>query len=319
MDCQRACLAGYVCRRCPKAGIVLWREDAPETICHVTVAPGTVFYRNRSAAAAGASVSRRNSTRCGGRTIRGSAISPRSPDWPRRSGRERAATIGVNPLHMLFPGRRASAPVPINRLTAGSSTRSIWMFRRTLRPGFGAPESVAYSAVWAQKRAILERRFVAFPTDAPEAAAFASFRSRRWPRALAVRGVSGHRRDVARRNLDHWPLTCARPNSKAVMEFARAHAVRVHFHQYLQFLADRQFAAAAAKGGASGLELGLYCDLAVGAAPDGAEAGLDRTNSRRAPGLVHRRTVRRRGTELALAAAASATAAARRVLLRSHR
>jgi glycogen operon protein len=46
----------------------------------------------------------------------------------------------------------------------------------------------------------------------------------------------------------------------------------VRFHQYLQFLADRQFAAAAAKSTASGLELGFFRDLAVGAAPDGVEA-----------------------------------------------
>ncbi len=44
------------------------------------------------------------------------------------------------------------------------------------------------------------------------------------------------------------------------------------FHQYLQFLADRQLGAAAATARASGLELGLFRDLAVGAAPDGAEA-----------------------------------------------
>jgi glycogen operon protein len=58
------------------------------------------------------------------------------------------------------------------------------------------------------------------------------------------------------------------PDSDAVEAFASEHAERVRFHQYLQFLADRQLAAAAA----SGQELGLYRDLAVGAAPDGAES-----------------------------------------------
>jgi glycogen operon protein len=42
----------------------------------------------------------------------------------------------------------------------------------------------------------------------------------------------------------------------------------VRFHQYLQFLADRQFGAVAEK---SRLEYGLYRDLAVGSASDGAE------------------------------------------------
>jgi glycogen operon protein len=44
----------------------------------------------------------------------------------------------------------------------------------------------------------------------------------------------------------------------------------VRFHQHLQWLCERQLAGAAAKAG--GLDLGLCRDLAVGAAPDGAEA-----------------------------------------------
>jgi glycogen operon protein len=49
-----------------------------------------------------------------------------------------------------------------------------------------------------------------------------------------------------------------------------AHADRVRFHQYLQWLCERQLAAAAAR--AHKLSLGFCRDLAVGAAPDGAEA-----------------------------------------------
>jgi glycogen operon protein len=44
---------------------------------------------------------------------------------------------------------------------------------------------------------------------------------------------------------------------------------RIRFHQYLQWLCERQLAGAARR--ASGLRLGLCRDLAVGAAPDGAE------------------------------------------------
>jgi glycogen operon protein len=51
----------------------------------------------------------------------------------------------------------------------------------------------------------------------------------------------------------------------------------VRFHLYLQWLADRQFREAAKRGrGGGGISgggpwLGFYRDLAVGAAPDGAE------------------------------------------------
>jgi glycogen operon protein len=46
----------------------------------------------------------------------------------------------------------------------------------------------------------------------------------------------------------------------------------VRFHAFLQDLADRQLAAAAQSAARDGLSLGFYRDLAVGAAPDGAEA-----------------------------------------------
>src|SRR5207248_8529467 len=45
--------------------------------------------------------------------------------------------------------------------------------------------------------------------------------------------------------------------------------------QYLQWEADRQLGAAAAAGRGSGLEIGLYRDLAVGVDPHGAEAWAD--------------------------------------------
>jgi glycogen operon protein len=69
-----------------------------------------------------------------------------------------------------------------------------------------------------------------------------------------------------------WPADLRSPNGDEVEAFARAQAERVRFHQFLQYLADRQLAAAAAKGTEAGLELGLFRDLAVGAAPDGAES-----------------------------------------------
>ena len=65
------------------------------------------------------------------------------------------------------------------------------------------------------------------------------------------------------------------PNSPAVAKFARAHAERVEFFQFLQWQADRQLGAAAAAGRAGGLGMGLYRDLAVGVNPHGAEAWAD--------------------------------------------
>jgi 4-alpha-glucanotransferase len=46
----------------------------------------------------------------------------------------------------------------------------------------------------------------------------------------------------------------------------------VRFHAWLQFVADRQLAQADAAARGAGLALGFYRDLAIGTAPDGAEA-----------------------------------------------
>jgi 4-alpha-glucanotransferase len=72
-----------------------------------------------------------------------------------------------------------------------------------------------------------------------------------------------------------WPPAMRDPKSPAVAQFARTHARRVEFFQFLQWQADRQLGAAAAAGRASGLGIGLYLDLAVGVNPHGAEAWAD--------------------------------------------
>lgn len=133
-----------------------------------------------------------------------------------------------------------------------------------------------YSEVWALKCAVLERRFAAFTAAeharAPETAAFQRFidegGSDLW-RFATFQAIAETRPGETWRQ---WPEALRSPNNDAVTAFAQAHGQRLRFHQYLQFLADHQLASAAAKGAASGLELGLFRDLAVGAAPDGAEA-----------------------------------------------
>jgi 4-alpha-glucanotransferase len=67
----------------------------------------------------------------------------------------------------------------------------------------------------------------------------------------------------------HWPAEYRDPESEAVAEFAAAHAERVTFRMWLQFLADGQLAEAAEA--ADRMQVGLYRDLAVGAAMAGAE------------------------------------------------
>ena len=69
-----------------------------------------------------------------------------------------------------------------------------------------------------------------------------------------------------------WPQELREARDAALSAFASEHATRVQFHQFLQWLADAQFAHAAQDARAAGLSLGFCRDLAIGAAPDGAES-----------------------------------------------
>ena len=63
-----------------------------------------------------------------------------------------------------------------------------------------------------------------------------------------------------------WPQELRHPASPAVARFARSQAARVHFHEWLQLVLDRQLQEA------GGAPAGLVNDVAVGVNPDGADA-----------------------------------------------
>ncbi|MHA1189552.1 MAG: 4-alpha-glucanotransferase, partial [Alphaproteobacteria bacterium] len=68
-----------------------------------------------------------------------------------------------------------------------------------------------------------------------------------------------------------WPEAFRRPDSAAVAEFPRTHAGRIGFFSWLQQMADAQLADAAGSAKDAGAAIGLYADLAVGVARDGAD------------------------------------------------
>src|SRR5205807_9821604 len=69
-----------------------------------------------------------------------------------------------------------------------------------------------------------------------------------------------------------WPAPLRDPNSAAVEEFAARHAREVLFHSFLQWLADRSFAAAQKAARGAGMQIGLIADLAVGMDSSGSHA-----------------------------------------------
>jgi 4-alpha-glucanotransferase len=76
--------------------------------------------------------------------------------------------------------------------------------------------------------------------------------------------AEGHPRDWRR-----WPPEFRSPGSLAVRAFRDSHGEEVDLHAFQQFEIDRQLEAVAREAATSGLELGLYADLAAGSAASG--------------------------------------------------
>ncbi len=74
-----------------------------------------------------------------------------------------------------------------------------------------------------------------------------------------------------------WPQPLRDPAGEAVQAFAREHAERIRFHQYLQWQAARQLAHARALCEEMGMGVGLYLDLAVSVDRGGSDAWGDQS------------------------------------------
>jgi glycogen operon protein len=179
-------------------------------------------------------------------------------------GRRGGALVGINPLHALFPGRpdRASPYYPSDRrflepAYIDPATMPGYAELVAADPWFQEAERAArdlrgaalidYGAVFRLKRQAFDRIWARFreahlAAGDPLGDAFRRF--------VAVGGQS------LKQFAAFQVASLREPDN------------RLQFHLFLQWWADRSLAAAAAD---SPLLIGLYRDLAVGPAPDGAE------------------------------------------------
>ncbi|MFP5375742.1 MAG: 4-alpha-glucanotransferase, partial [Acidimicrobiia bacterium] len=193
--------------------------------------------------------------------------------WSRGQG---AGMVLVNPLHAAQPaGPQQPSPYsPSSRsfrnplylrvedvpgaATAGGDLEALAAAGRALNEG----RLVDRDEVWRLKSAALERLWAAFPGDP----AFRRWCDEQgdpllgWARFCAI----AERHGVPWAS---WPAALRRPDGPAVAAFARRAADRVRYHQWLQWLLDRQLARA-------GRALPVVQDLAVGVDPGGADAWL---------------------------------------------
>jgi len=175
-----------------------------------------------------------------------------------------AAAVGLNPLHALFPERRdrASPYYPSDRRFLDPIYLDLARIPYAEGPGFAevvGSELIDYPGVWARKAALLQASFAKGRSD-PSFCAYERAAGESLRRFATFEAISEARPGAP---WTQWPDSLRDPAT------ARANPERVSYHIYLQWLCEAQLADAARA--TQGLAVGLIGDLAVGAAPDGAE------------------------------------------------
>ncbi len=207
-----------------------------------------------------------------------------------------ASLIGLNPLHALFSRHPefASPYSPSSRVflnTIYLDVEAIADFAECAE----AREAVAamaeeltalrdsavvkYRAVVALKQKVLSLLHDSFRRNHPadngnnaRAMDFERFRQQngeRFRRFALFEALSEH---FDGEPWQQWPEAYQRPDSAEVAAFAHDRQANVEFFEYMQWQADLQLAGVVDRVEEHGLGIGLYGDLAIGAAADGADA-----------------------------------------------
>ncbi|WP_366654119.1 4-alpha-glucanotransferase [Fodinicurvata sp. EGI_FJ10296] len=213
-----------------------------------------------------------------------------------------ADTIGLNPLHSLYPVEPAAASpyspssrdflnpmyIDIHAIPEAGAADLAQL------PVVGADDLIDYDVVARRAWRGLEAVFAAFRRLHPEGggsereAAFKAFRDGGGEAGAELQARALHdfalfmaiQESKAGDDLSSmpwwaWGEAFAHPEAPGSRAFAETHAERVHFHQWCQFIADEQLGDAANAADAAGLRLGLYRDLAIGVGPASAAAWAD--------------------------------------------
>ena len=212
--------------------------------------------------------------------------------WAARAG---ADFVGVNPLHALRNRDGDISPYsPISRLfrnplyidveavpgfADSAAVRAIVSqpeFRDELAR-VRASEQVLYARVMALKtpvlRALHAEHVRGHAARHPEWTRWVESEGPALDRFATFSALSEHlgRDGALSPNWRDWPAEYRDARSAAVKRFLETHESEIDFHRWLQFVLDRQLAAAAQAARDAGMTIGLYQDLAIGTAPNGSD------------------------------------------------
>jgi 4-alpha-glucanotransferase len=205
-----------------------------------------------------------------------------------------ASLIGLNPLHALFLDApdKASPYSPSSRcflnplyidveavpdFAASKAAADAFASLSDRIAARRASRYVDYTAVAEIKLRVLEAVFDTFCSSRKAGAkarrdAFAAYCEDEGEplRLFAVFSALSER--FAGQVWREWPAPFQHPDSPEVAAFARENAARIDFFRYLQWITEAQLSVAQQRAMERGLSLGLYRDLAVGSALEGADA-----------------------------------------------
>ena len=186
----------------------------------------------------------------------------------------RAEMLLLNPLHAPIPGIQDPSPYyPSSRLFRNPlylriedvpGAESVPAVARLATRGrhLNSDRLIDHSAVYELKLQALRAIFRARDPGA-ELDAFAAGEGSRLADYATFCGLT----EKYGRPWQRWPDGLRHPLSPAVRRFRRSNPRSIRFHQWLQFLLERQLDAA-------GTVIGLVNDLAIGVNPDGADAWM---------------------------------------------
>ncbi len=198
------------------------------------------------------------------------------------------SAIGLNPLHALFLDRAedSSPYAPNSRLFLNPlyiDVEEVAEFPGVAAAGLAdeiaalrATEMVDYGRVARAKLAALRlahERFRA-SASAERRADFRMYRDQHNETLLRFSCFEELRRRFAPDPWPRWPEGWRCPDRATLLAFHNENAAACELHEFMQWLAERQFAACQETARLSGMPVGLYTDLAVGANRDGADAWI---------------------------------------------
>ncbi len=199
------------------------------------------------------------------------------------AARHGASAIGLNPLHALFAGD-ASPYAPNSRLFLNAlyiDVEAIPEFPGLATSGLASEvdalrtsEILDYAGVARAKLVGLRAAYTRFRKAATKErrADFAAFRREQGESLLRFGCFEVLRVRYAPKPWPEWPQPWCNPAPADLESLRKRNGRDCEFHEFVQWIADRQLRGCKDLAHERGMPIGLYIDLAVGVDPQGADA-----------------------------------------------